>query len=398
MRLLLLLCTVTFTYASTITMTLHSTGSLIARLMKENRYESYLKMVDEQRKNATRHSKFYTWQALTSWNDEVYLGKISVGTPGQVLFLSMDTGSSTMWVVDGACNSPICNGYPDSGRPKNKFYYGNSTTFARTNSDFAFNYGTRWAAGFIGTDTVAFGKLTVWYGQQFGVSTTLAPFFGTVPIDGVFGLGWSESDNMRAPISMLMHYLDSKQFTVWMNRSATHGTMQVGGYITYGGYNDVHCDRTTFYVPLAMDKKWAVDIEGFEIGSFTYAGEGDKALSDTGTSWIGVPNDLLNNILWQTRGWWDNSRRLYIVECSTMHTLPPMVFRIAGLKFTVPPDQYILDLNIGNGQCVLAVFPVEAGAFKTQFILGQPFIRTYCQTYDMKNKRIGISVARHQRI
>ncbi|RCN41042.1 hypothetical protein ANCCAN_12987 [Ancylostoma caninum] len=122
-----------------------------------------------------------------------------------------------------------------------------------------------------------------------------------------------------------------------------------------------------------------------------------KALSDTGTSWIGVPNDLLNNILWQTKGWWDGNRRLYIVECSTIHNLPPMLFRIAGLKFTVPSEHYILDLNIGNGQCVLAVFPVEAGAFKTQFVLGQPFIRTYCQTYDIKNKRIGISVARPQR-
>ncbi|KIH57840.1 eukaryotic aspartyl protease [Ancylostoma duodenale] len=222
-------------------------------------------MMDEQQQNATGHSKYSTWQRLTSWNDELYLGKVFVGTPEQLFFLSMDTGSSTMWIIDGACDSPICNGYPDSGRQKYKFHYDNSTTFLHTNSNFAFNYGTRWAGGFIGRDTVALGKLTIWHGQQFGVANSLAPFFGTVPIDGVFGLGWNEFDNMRAPISMLSRYLDSKQFTVWMNRSATDKQGQVGGYITYGGYDDIHCDKNMFYAPLAMDNKWAVDIESFEI-------------------------------------------------------------------------------------------------------------------------------------
>ncbi|RCN41041.1 eukaryotic aspartyl protease [Ancylostoma caninum] len=266
-------------------------------------------MIDEQQQNTTTHSKYLTWQALTSWNDEFYLGKVFVGTPGQPFFLSMDTSSSTMWIIDGACDSPICNGYPDSGRKKYKFHYDNSTTFLHTNSNFALNDGTKWTGGFIGRDTVAFGssidelvlgrwirpqptmlelldcvndipktswELTVWHGQPFGVANSLAPFFGTVPIDGVFGLGWNEFDNMRAPISVLARYLDSKQFTVWMNRSATDRQGQIGGYITYGGYDDIHCDRNMFYAPLAMDNKWAVEIESFEIGSYTYASEGAK--------------------------------------------------------------------------------------------------------------------------
>ncbi|KIH60535.1 hypothetical protein ANCDUO_09214 [Ancylostoma duodenale] len=76
--------------------------------------------------------------------------------------------------------------------------------------------------------------------------------------------------------------------------------------------------------------------------------------------------------------------------------LPRMIFRIAGRRFTVPSVQYVLDLNLRNGQCVMALFAVDSAAFGAQFILGQPFIRTFCQTYDIANKRIGISVARPQ--
>ncbi|KIH54511.1 hypothetical protein ANCDUO_15342 [Ancylostoma duodenale] len=74
-----------------------------------------------------------------------------------------------------------------------------------------------------------------------------------------------------------------------------------------------------------------------------------------------------------------------------------MVFNIVGHRFTVPSEQYVLDLNLGGGKCVMAIFSADSAAFGAQFILGQPFIRTFCQTYDIENKRIGISVAKPQK-
>ncbi|ETN77171.1 eukaryotic aspartyl protease [Necator americanus] len=227
----------------------------------------------------------------------------------------MDTGSSVMWLVDGACTHAICNGYPNSGRSKQKFYYGKSSTFKRTSDHFALNYGSGYAGGFTGTDNIAYGSFFM-KDQQLGVANWLAPFFGTAPMDGIFGLGFSEYKN---------------------------------------------------------------------------------AISDTGTTWIGVPNAVLNNILYQTQSWWDPNRKLYIIQCSKMSSLPQMIFHLAGRKFTVPSVQYVLDLNLGNGQCVMAIFAVDSAAFGSQFILGQPFIRTFCQTYDIANERIGISVSRPQK-
>ncbi|EYB92349.1 hypothetical protein Y032_0195g1494 [Ancylostoma ceylanicum] len=390
----LLLATVLSTAcAQNMTMKLVGTGSLIAKFMKANRYDDYLRLIDEQERSRS-NGRYWTWQSLASWYDEYYLGEVNVGTPAQKFYLSMDTGSSAMWLIDGACTHPICNGYATSGRTKNKFYYGKSTTFEKTSEKFSINYGTGWAGGFIGVDDITYGTYVV--KQQFGVANSLGPFFGTAPMDGIFGLGFNEYENLNAPMPTVKHFMDKQQFTVWMNRRVAISKGAVGGYITYGAYDKTNCAAKIYYAPLAVENKWIINIAGFGIGKYTHTAD-QHAISDTGTTWIGVPNAVLNNILWQTKSSWDASRKLYTIPCSKMYKLPNMVFHIAGVQFTVPSAQYVLDLNLGKGQCVMAIFAVDSAAFGAQFILGQPFIRTFCQTYDIENQRIGISIATPQK-
>ncbi|KAK6757924.1 hypothetical protein RB195_015630 [Necator americanus] len=393
--LLIMSVYVSKTYAINITVELRSTGSIIARLMKTNQYDDYLKMFVEQEREYRIIKDYRTSQGIASWYDEFYLGEVKVGTPAQSFYLAMDTGSSVMWLVDGACTHAICNGYPNSGRSKQKFYYGKSSTFKRTSDHFALNYGSGYAGGFTGTDNIAYGSFFM-KDQQLGVANWLAPFFGTAPMDGIFGLGFSEYKNLNAPMPTVKHFMDQQQFTVYMNRRVAISRGQLGGYITYGAYDSTNCEPQIYYTPLAVKNKWIINIAGFSIGSFTHTAN-QHAISDTGTTWIGVPNAVLNNILYQTQSWWDPNRKLYIIQCSKMSSLPQMIFHLAGRKFTVPSVQYVLDLNLGNGQCVMAIFAVDSAAFGSQFILGQPFIRTFCQTYDIANERIGISVSRPQK-
>lgn len=43
--------------------------------------------------------------------------------------------------------------------------------------------------------------------------------------------------------------------------------------------------------------------------------------------------------------------------------------------------------------CILALFEFDSGGFGPSWILGDPFIRAYCNTYDVGAKRIGFSLA-----
>ncbi|EYB92337.1 hypothetical protein Y032_0195g1490 [Ancylostoma ceylanicum] len=135
--------------------------------------------------------------------------------------------------------------------------------------------------------------------QQFGVANSLGPFFGTAPMDGIFGLnGFNEYPNLNAPMPSVKHFMDKQQFTVWMNRRVRQfGHLQhgrhanslcnfliknrflkfqvaiskgaIGGYITYGAYDKTNCEPQIYYAPLAVANRWIVNIAGFSIGSFT---------------------------------------------------------------------------------------------------------------------------------
>ncbi|KIH61356.1 hypothetical protein ANCDUO_08374 [Ancylostoma duodenale] len=145
-------------HAPNMTVELHGSGSLIAKFIEINRYDDYLRVLEEQERNRTK-GRYWTWQALASWYDEFYLGEVKVGTPPQKFLLAMDTGSSVMWLIDGVCTHPICNGYPNSGRTMSKFYYGKSSTFKWTSDQFSINYGTGWAGGFTGADDISYGSM-----------------------------------------------------------------------------------------------------------------------------------------------------------------------------------------------------------------------------------------------
>ncbi|VDN30831.1 unnamed protein product, partial [Cylicostephanus goldi] len=129
-------------------------------------------------RRSKRQAPAWTFQLLHDYYDEFYLGTVAFGNPGQELWLAMDTGSSIIWVIDDACDTAECNGYPKSGLNKRKFRKDLSRTFTSTNRSFVIHYHTGWTAGIAAQDTV-----------RFGVANKVAPFLARIPIEGVFGLG-----------------------------------------------------------------------------------------------------------------------------------------------------------------------------------------------------------------
>ena len=54
-----------------------------------------------------------------------------------------------------------------------------------------------------------------------------------------------------------------------------------------------------------------------------------------------------------------------------------------------------VQLEIGGGDCAMTFFDMDGSGFSTSWILGDTFIRTYCNIHDIANKQIGFAKAIH---
>ncbi|KAK6049142.1 eukaryotic aspartyl protease, partial [Cooperia oncophora] len=292
-------------------------------------------------------------QPFIDYADDFYLGNVTVGTPPQTTTLVLDTGSSNLWVIDAACKTAACNGQPSSGYTKHKFDTTKSSTFTKETRTFSIQYGSGSCNGYLGIDVVAFAGLSI-PKQEFGVATTLADVFGYQPVDGILGLGWPALavDKVVPPMQNLLSSLDQPLFTVWLDRKLTISQGGNAGLITYGAIDKVNCQSQINYVPLSAETYWQFPIDSFTIGSFSDTKK-QQVISDTGTSWIGAPTTVVSGVVKQTGAKYDFLNELYTVDCSTQKTQPDLVFTINGVKYNVPSVEYVLDLGLGNGKCLL---------------------------------------------
>uniref|UniRef100_A0A914D5U2 Peptidase A1 domain-containing protein n=1 Tax=Acrobeloides nanus TaxID=290746 RepID=A0A914D5U2_9BILA len=122
-----------------------------------------------------------------------------------------------------------------------------------------------------------------------------------------------------------------------------------------------------------------------------------QAISDTGTSWIGAPVRDLNAIVQATNAQYDFFNDLYFVQCDAVG-LPDLILTIGSQQYKIPQVEYVIDFELTNGNCALTLFPMEGGGFGPSWILGDTFIRTYCNFYDIGNQQIGFSLAHHSNI
>ncbi|KAI8366188.1 aspartic peptidase domain-containing protein [Blakeslea trispora] len=92
-----------------------------------------------------------------------YLVEINIGTPPQTFAVTLDTGSSDLWVPGSSC--------PTSDCPNGLFNESQSSTFTSLNKPFGLTYGIGSVNGTYVTDTVSISDATV-TSQQFGLAKT----------------------------------------------------------------------------------------------------------------------------------------------------------------------------------------------------------------------------------
>jgi hypothetical protein len=312
---------------------------------------------------------------------------VTLGTPKQTFKVVLDTGSANLWVPDKTCNGAPCSN-------KNKYDQAKSSTFVADGRPWQIQYGTGSANGVFGVDTFCFNPMDDQLcvkSQIFGQAKSIADFFAQQPFDSICGLAFTALavGGVVPPFQNLIPVLDAPIFTVWFTSADTPGAK--AGQFTFGATDPEHCNDNADFVTLSSATYWQFKISGVKVGSDQVSTAADQVISDTGTSFIGGPPSVITKLANKVGATFDGSTGLYFIGCTAAP--PDVTFSINGKDYPIRSKNYIVPA--GDGRCLFAFFPFGGvGVFGPKWILGDPFIREYCQIHDVAQKRIGFAKAK----
>jgi gastricsin len=321
----------------------------------------------------------------TDFYNTFYLGKVNIGTPKQNFTVVLDTGSSDLWVT--------AMDWPGSG--KHRYDPSKSSTYKKVPGTWTIHYGSGSASGTKAQDVVCFDKTTYCYDKQiFGVANQMG-VQARQPIDGICGMAFESISSIRTPDPWLNIITNGSPkpphpwFTVWLEELQGSPMGKKGGAFTFGDYDTVNCASSCDWVPLSHELWYEFEIDGVGAGSF--GGNRGSAISDTGTSFLIGPEEDIRQIAQNLGGSYDSGQGLYKVPCSATSSSKTIDVKINGKKFPISAKNYIVSFD--NGQtCYLAIAGANLG--NPQWILGDTFIRSWCNAYDMQGKRVGMCKAK----
>ncbi|CAD5218246.1 unnamed protein product [Bursaphelenchus okinawaensis] len=363
-------------------------------------------------KNLIAKYKSQPSQPLYDYADMMYVGDITVGTPPTHFLVVLDTGSTDVWIPGNNCK------VEKSGEKCNKTLFDEkaSSSYKDLDRQFEIHYGTGHVKGHVGEDTVVLcgsGNNGVLFSggsgndgdsgkdgdsgndglkivnQGIGVVDRLDHLTnGYQNMEGIVGLGFSTSseENVTSIFEKAVEekLVDEPIFTVWMDEEGLDSEGKVGGQITYGGLDTDHCSSGIDYAQITNTHWWLFEIDDFEVNGEPI-GQKYRVVTDTGTSFITAPADVFLQITIEFGARYDFDDLVFKLPCNSNISLTVVL----NNKRHVIEAEHLMIKQGDSKECILAV--EEVNFDDIDFILGDPFIRQFCQVHDVENKRVGLA-------
>ncbi|NP_999038.2 pepsin A preproprotein [Sus scrofa] len=357
--------------------------SLRQNLIKNGKLKDFLKT--HKHNPASKHfpeaAALIGDEPLENYLDTEYLGTIGIGTPAQDFTVIFDTGSSNLWVPSVYCSSLACSDH-------NQFNPDDSSTFEATSQELSITYGTGSMTGILGYDTVQVGGISD-TNQIFGLSETEpGSSLYYAPFDGILGLAYpSISASGATPVfdNLWDQGLVSQDlFSVYLSSNDDSGSV-----VLLGGIDSSYYTGSLNWVPVSVEGYWQITLDSITMDGETIACSGGcQAIVDTGTSLLTGPTSAIANIQ-SDIGASENSDGEMVISCSSIDSLPDIVFTINGVQYPLSPSAYILqdDDSCTSGFEGMDV-PTSSGEL---WILGDVFIRQYYTVFDRANNKVGLA-------
>ncbi|KAJ7072892.1 acid protease [Mycena amicta] len=325
-------------------------------------------------KRATVH------EPLTDFEEDLWFGTVTVGTPPQTFTVDFDTGSSDTFLPAVGCDS-TCDGHT-------LYDTDASSTAVNTTDPYFLQFGAGNATGFVFLDTFEVAGVTA-TAQSIGASNHYSVEFETenFPPDGLVGMAFPA----------LSVFGDDPLFTTLVEQGQVPPVFGVkladtGSELLFGGVNTALFTGAFRNVSLIEEDFYALNLQALDVNNRVVAtANGVVAIVDTGTTLLlGDPEGV--EILYSAiPGAKDASQILgpgfFTVPCNRV---PTAGITLGNQVFNVAPAIFNLGLLEGN-DCVGGVASVDGIPF---WVLGDIFLRNFYTVFDQGHSRVGFATPR----
>ena len=307
-------------------------------------------------------------------SDFSYFSVLNFGSDAKEFYMLIDSGSANTWVMGSACTSHACQIH-------NTFGPADSKTLTTTSQHWQLAYGTGQVEGVLAKDKVAFANYTL--SLEFGLATNASDDFNNYPMDGILGLGPSDSNELDTP--SVMETLD-KQSNLMSNVIGVHLSRAVDntkdGELTIGGIDHTRFNGKLSYTKINVADTWQIPIDDMIVGGNACNLQGKSAIIDTGTSYILMPPSDAATVHAQIPGSVANNGQ-YTLPCGSTTTVE---VAFSGVKYAISPADYVGKST--GGLCSSNIIGQQAFG-PNQWIMGDTFLKNVYTVLDFDNNRIG---------
>lgn len=337
---------------------------------------------------------------------------VSVGTPAQHFNLTLDYFFSKPYLLEAGYSEKPCGNMHVRRRafePKSSSTFTNSTNgwfFAFMRSPYAVpnECGNNSARAFFDGDLGMMDMVK--FGSGVAVNASLAlvnetkGVSGLWPSDGILGLAVSCGE--KGKVCQVPDFLKGFRDTVISiffkspPRKATY--IEAGGSMVLGGRDEVNCAKSWTYPPVDHnDTEWNVLVNSVSAGTYKSAVVNATALVSNAES-IYVPKTVFEGIVKAVAAEYDFKTDRYLIDCSVLQPrrLPDIVFGLGGELYRVTKNAYTLKADTSSTRCPLLVEDASKVFDDGTWVLGMPFLRSYCHSleYVGGSYRVGFAEAK----